>query len=39
MSFSDFSFNDTVVKNVTEEKILVIVTDNKLKISFKNYMQ
>ena len=28
--FPDFSFNDATIKNVTKEKILRIVIDNKL---------
>ena len=37
----DFSFNGTTIENVTEEKILGIVTDNKLnfKSHWKKYMQ
>ena len=31
----DFSFNGTTIENVTEEKILGIVTDNKL--NFKSH--
>ena len=34
--FPDFSFENTIVKNVTEEKILVIVIDNNL--NFKSRM-
>ena len=30
--FPDFSFNDTAVENVTKEKILGIVIDNKLNL-------
>ena len=28
--FPDFSFENTIIKNVTEEKILWIVTDNNI---------
>ena len=37
----DFSFNGNKIENVTEEKILGIVTDNKLnfKSHWKKYMQ
>ena len=31
-SLSDISFNDTAIANVTKEKILGIVVDNKLKL-------
>ena len=30
--FPDFSFNDTIIANVTKEKILGIVIDNKLNL-------
>ena len=36
-SFPDFSFNYTTVGNVTEEKILGIVIDNKL--NFKSHLK
>ena len=32
-AFPNFSFNDTMIKNVTEENILRIVIDKKLNIS------
>ena len=35
--FPDFSVNDTAIENVTEEKILGIVADNKL--SFKSHLK
>ena len=35
--FPDFSFNDTTMENVTEEKILRIVIDNKL--NFQSHLK
>ena len=35
--FPDFSFENTIIKNVNEEKILAIVIDNNL--SFKYHME
>ena len=35
--FPDFSFKNTIIKNVTEEKILGIVIDNNL--NFKSHMK
>ena len=35
--FPDFSFENTIIKNVTEEKILGIVIDNNL--NFKSHMK
>ena len=34
-SFPDFSFNDTTIENVAEEKILGIVNENK--VNFKSH--
>ena len=34
----DFSFNDTTIENVTEEKILGIVIDNKSHFNFKSHL-
>ena len=36
-SFPDFSFNNTTIENVTEEKILGLVIDNKL--NFKSHLK
>ena len=35
--FPDFAFENTIIKNVTEEKILEIVIDNNL--NFKSHMK
>ena len=35
--FPDFSFENTIIKNVTEEKILVIVIDSNL--NFKSHLK
>ena len=35
--FPDFSFKNTIIKNVTEEKILGIVIDNNL--NFKSHLK
>ena len=35
--FTDFSFKNNIIKNVTEKKILVIVIDNNL--NFKSHMK
>ena len=35
--FPDFSFENTIIKNVTEENILVIVIDNNL--NFKSHLK
>ena len=35
--YTDFSFNNTTIENVTEEKILGLVIDNKL--NFKSHLK
>ena len=35
--FPDFSFIDTTIENVTEEKILGIIIDNK--VNFKSHLK